>query len=198
MMNLRHCFLSLGLGVLAATTTGCATDSYLAGNHWRSTSIAPRFVYAITGYRPEPGTTYRDFAWREKLDINWTFQRHFLNRNHENPFQPEHLWYEDYVFQNYGKEPMPVSIWPQPLNYFHLTSVVTGGVISAVTTSATFIPIPVDSLIGLFERGGAEDFMAGVTGDYKNTTSRHTRRTPAPVDEFRLAQEETPEFIDLN
>ncbi len=197
-MNLRNVVFSLGLGALVASTSGCATDSYLGSNHWRSSSVAPRFVYAITGYRPEPGTTYRDFAWREKLDINWTFQRHFLNRNHENPFQPEKLWYENYIFQDYGKERAPVSIWPQPLNYVHLSSVVVGGIISATTSSATFVPIPVDSLIGLFERGGTEEFISGVNGDYNNATSRHTTRTPMPVDEFRLSQDETPEFIELN
>ena len=151
--------------------------SAVTQNHWHLGSVDSRIIYALTGYRAEDWNSYRDFQYAQKQDINHTLRRHGLNRNSVSPLQrPD---------PTYGQERPPHSIWPRPDNYFHLTSLVIGGVFSA-SSAGVFLPIPIDSLIATLEPGGFQEFSDGVHGQKEAPLSRHTRHNPPPTSEFRL------------
>ncbi len=172
--------------LVACSSTGKSTPSWedwadrtpksVKRNHWNLGSVAPRVIYTLTGYRSEDSKTYRDFQYEEKREINNTLRRHLLNRNAASPLQAED--------RDYGQERPPHSIWPRPDNYFHLTSLFVGGVLSG-TSAGSFVPIPIDSIIATIEEGGWEEFRAGL-GDQEEPRSRHTRHNPPPTSEFRL------------
>lgn len=172
--------------LVACSSTGKSTPSWqdwadrtpksVKQNHWNLGSVAPRMIYALTGYRSEDWKSYRDFQYAEKLESNRTLHRHFLNRNPASPLQTQD--------RNYGQERPPHSIWPHPENYLHFTSIVVGGALSG-SSAGSFIPIPIDSIIATFEEGGWEEFRAGF-GEQEAPRSRHTRHNPPPTSEFKL------------
>jgi|GEM_PF-1060335 len=138
--------------------SSCISHPSRANDHWNSASLAPRVARVMLGYDPDvDGASYRDYQWQNKLAISKTLQRHFLNWNPDNPYQPDD---PDYY------APRPVhSPLPNPLNYFHFESVIIGSILYGAT--GTFIPIPIDSLIGTLEPGGEEEFVAGLTTTFR-------------------------------
>ena len=60
-----------------------------AHEHWNNESIAPRIARVMLGYDPDLHESYRDYQWENKLHIAKTLQRHFINWNPDNPFQPD-------------------------------------------------------------------------------------------------------------
>ncbi len=163
----------LGLGSLGLQ--GCRSAPGQEDNHWNIESIVPRVGYHFFGYREDIDGTYREHQWREKMDINLTLRRHFLNNNPENPFEASDPGRS-------GGRP-PHSILPNPIYYFHLESVATGLAFAAAT--GTFLPIPIGSVLGTLEEGGGEEFMEGITntlsGSFGNTLDE-----PPTVEEFRV------------
>ncbi|MFT7669871.1 MAG: hypothetical protein ACI8X5_002578 [Planctomycetota bacterium] len=107
----------------------------------------------MLGYDADVDGSYREYQWQNKLHIAKTLQRHLLNWNPDNPFQESD---PDY----YAARPINSPL-PNPLNYFHVESVVMGAVILA--SGGTFIPLPIDSIIGTLEPGGEEEFVAGLS-----------------------------------
>jgi hypothetical protein len=136
--------------------SSCVTSPSQAHDHWNSASVAPQMSRIFLGYEPDIDGAYVDYQWQNKLHIAKTLQRHFLNHNPDNPFQPDD---PDYY------APRPVhSPLPNPLNYFHFESLVIGAVLYS---GGTFIPLPVDSLIATLAPGGPEEFVAGLDLTFK-------------------------------
>jgi hypothetical protein len=133
--------------------SSCVSSPSTADDHWSSESLAPRISRVMLGYDADKHTSYRDYQWENKLHIAKTIQRHFLNHNPDNPFQPDD---PDYY------APRPVhSPLPNPLNYFHLEGLAMGGIMYA--TGGTFVALPIDSILGTLEPGGTEEFVAGLS-----------------------------------
>lgn len=141
----------------ALVFSSCVSSPSKAHDHWNAASVAPQMSRVFLGYEPDVDGLYVDYQWQNKLHIAKTLQRHFLNWNPDNPFQPED---PDYY------APRPVhSPFPNPINYFNWESLAWGAVMYGVT--GTFIPLPVDSLIATFSDGGAEEFVAGLSLTFK-------------------------------
>jgi len=167
---------SLALAVAACSALGsCSTTPEPYDDHWNIGSLEPRLAYHFLSYNPVLADTYRDHEWREKQDINLTLRRHLLNNNPENPFEPED--------ESLSDPRPPHSILPDPVQYFHLESLVFGVGFSALT--GAFIPVPVGSLIGTFEDGGGEEFEEGISQTFSGNF-RSTLDEPAEPEEFRV------------
>lgn len=149
MRNAVRALSATALLATAALSPSCASWSDDIDDHWSMRSIPARAMRAATGYDASRETSYRDFAWNQKLDIELAALRYFWNWNPMNPYQDE--WDRYY-------EPRPVnSILPNPWNYIHVEGFLLGWAILGVP-----IPIPVDSLIGTAEPGGGQEFMNGL------------------------------------
>jgi hypothetical protein len=140
--------------------SSCVASPSQANDHWDSDSIAPRISRVMLGYDPDQYENYREYQWENKLHIAKTLQRHLLNHNPDNPFQPDD---PDYYAARPNHSPLP-----NPLNYFHLEALAFGAIMYA--SGGVFYPIPVDSIIGTLEPGGEDEFVAGL-----NTTFRPLR-----------------------
>jgi hypothetical protein len=141
----------------AILLSSCVSSPSNINDHWNDDSIAPRVARVMLGYDPDMHESYRDYQWENKLHIAKTLQRHLLNSNPDNPFQPDD---PDYYAPRPNHSPLP-----NPLNYFHLEAVVIGAITYA--TGGVFIPIPIDSVIGTLEPGGEEEFVAGLTTTFR-------------------------------
>lgn len=140
-------------GAAALLFSSCVTSPSEANDHWNADSVAPQMSRVFLGYDPDTDGEYVDYQWENKLHIAKTLQRHFLNWNPDNPFQPED--------PDYYKERPVHSPLPDPVSYFHIESLVWGALIYA--SGGAFIPVPVDSLIASFSPGGPEEFVAGLS-----------------------------------
>lgn len=178
---------TLAGSVLLGGLTGCGSTPDAHQDHWNVASVGPRAFYAATGYKADRDGSYKDFQYEQKRSINLTVRKHVFNLDPSNPFQS--------APKSYLAERPPHSILPDPINYFHLTSLVVGGALSA--TSFGFVPIPIDSVLGTLEKGGPTEFVQGIFGG-KKRVSRHTRHVPADVEDFELANEQTPAYVELN
>ena len=170
--TVKSLFLALAAtGVFAS----CASAPGPYDNHWNIGGLGPRLAYHGLSYQPHLSDSYRDHQWQQKQDINLTLRRHFLNNNPENPFQPED--------PSLSEPRPPHSIVPDPINYFHLESLVFGAAFAAL--GGTFIPVPLASIIGSMEKGGGAEFVQGlkqtVTGNFRGMVHE-----PSPVEEFRV------------
>ena len=163
-----------GLAAALAFTTACQVPDGPRANHWNIESLGPRVTYNFLGYRADRDGTYREFQWQQKQDINLTIRRHLFNDNPDNPFQHPH--------PEAPPERMPNSVLPDPITFFHADSLAWGGVVWGATGS--FVPIPVAGLLGVFEKGGFEEFGEGfgtiVTGSYNSEVA------PPDPSEFRV------------
>ena len=139
-------------GAAALLLASCVTSPSEANDHWSGRSVAPQMSRVFLGYDPDTDGEYVDYQWQNKLHIAKTLQRHFLNWNPDNPFQPED---EDY----YAERPIHSPL-PNPLNYFHVESLVFGAIFYG---AGAFVPIPVDSIIATLAPGGGEEFVAGLS-----------------------------------
>lgn len=153
----------------------CKAPSGPRDNHWNIESLNQRVPYHMLGYRPGRDGEYKDFQYQQKRDINLTLRRHLFNDNPENPLQ--------HVTPENPGERLPISILPDPVTWFHVSSLAMGGIMLGAT--GTYIPIPVDSLLALMEPGGVSEFGEGVqmavTGNL-----RRERRLPPPPAEFQV------------
>ena len=114
--------------------------------------MGPQVARITLGYEPDVDGEYIDYQWQNKLHIAKTLQRHFLNWNPDNPFQPDD---PDYHATRPIHSPLP-----NPLNYFHVESLVIG---AALLGTGTFIPLPIDSVIATLAPGGPEELVAGLS-----------------------------------
>jgi len=121
----------------AITLAGCSAGPNRAKDHWSAHSVGPRMSRAFLGYQSDVDGEYVDYQW---------------NDNPENPFT---------MSADTPSTQRPVhSPLPNPFTYFHVESLVYGGLMYAAM--GTFIPIPVDSLIATFSPGGGEEFVHGL------------------------------------
>jgi len=141
----------LSAAAAALLFSSCVSSPSKINDHWSNESIAPRVARVMLGYDADKYESYRDYQWENKLHIAKTAQRHLLNWNPDNPFQADD---PDYYAPRPNHSPLP-----NPLNYFHLESVVFGAIIG--------VPVPVDSLIGTLEPGGGEEFVAGLSTTFR-------------------------------
>ncbi|MEL6430943.1 MAG: hypothetical protein AAFR54_17300 [Planctomycetota bacterium] len=149
---MRNAARALTAAALLATTAlspSCATWADDIDDHWSIRSTLPRAMRATTGYDASLESSYRDFAWEQKRDIELAGLRYFLNWNPLNPNQDE--W-----ARLHGPRPAN-SLFPNPWNFIHLEGFLIGWAVTGVP-----VPIPVDSLIGLFEEGGLNEFTNGL------------------------------------
>ncbi len=147
---------SLALCSVAALLclAGCRTSVTQQHNHWRASHVAPRLSHHfLAGYDAYEDGRYVDFRWEETQNINRTIQRHFLNTNYDNPFQPD----DPNRFR-----PRPAhSILPYPWRYIHLEGLALGALLLNPTTDM-FITLPVGALIATLDRGGKDEFVDGL------------------------------------
>jgi len=137
--------------------SGCASSPGQAQDHWNARSVAPQISRVFLGYETDVNGSYRDYQWENKQHIAKTLQRHLLNWNPDNPFQPDDPSYH---------APRPNhSPLPNPLNYFHVEALVLGMVTYGM--GGAFLPIPIDSILGTLEPGGPEEFVAGLSTTFK-------------------------------
>ena len=155
-MQMNRLFLAatIALGSLSCHMTTKGYDFTGAGqnidSHWRHDSVAPRIGRFFLGYDSQRDGTYKDFQHDRKQSIELTLRRHLLNHNPDNPNHAE-------VASRF--EPRPNhSVWPNPLRYFHVESLVIGAALLPITGGVLF-PIPLDSLLGTFEEGGVAEFF---------------------------------------
>ncbi len=168
-MQMNRLFLAatLALGSLSCHMTTSGYDFTAAGqnvdDHWSHQSVAPRIGRFFLGYDSQRDGTYRDFQHARKQSVELTLRRHFLNHNPDNPNHAE-------VASRF--EPRPNhSVFPNPLRYFHVESILIGAALTPVT-GGVLIPIPIDSLLGTLEVGGvAEFFGQGLSDDEVITAS---------------------------
>jgi len=161
---------AIGLLLGSCTSTPGEYD-----NHWNVQGLQPRLAYHFLSYKPHLADTYRDHQWQQKQDINLTLRRHLLNNNPLNPFQPGD--------PSLTQPRAPHSVLPDPVDYFHVESLVFGAAFSIVT--GTFIPVPFGSIFGTIEEGGGDEFMDGIeqtaSGNFRGTLQQ-----PAEPSEFRV------------
>ena len=168
----------LGAALFAVGAGGCRTNTNPALDHWNIATIKPRLAKSFLGYRADLDGDYRDFHVRQRQDINLTLRRHFLNNNPENPFQAP-----DPVYDAGGRPPH--SLLPNPLNYFHLESIVIGFITYGLWD--VFIPLPIFSIAASFQDGGGEEFWQGMKEPFRTGSfGGQLEREPPPVKEFRV------------
>lgn len=136
----------------AITLASCSAGPNRAKDHWSAHSVGPRMSRAFLGYQSDVDGEYLDYAWSNKQSINKTISRHLLNDNPDNPFT---MSAETPSTQRPLNSPLP-----NPATYFHVESLVFGGLMYAAM--GTFIPIPVDSIIATFSPGGGTEFFQGI------------------------------------
>ena len=115
-------------------TVGCQSNGQYIDNHWNESSTSPRVARFFLGYDASRDGAYRDFAWKNKQDINMVLRRYFFNHNPDNPNHKD-------VASRYEPRPRNSPL-PNPVNFFHLT-------------------LGIDSMIGVFEEGGVDEFVEG-------------------------------------
>ncbi len=151
---MKRSLLASALALLAVACQGTGQD---INDHWNADSIAPRAGRFFLGYDSQKDGNYREFAWERKQDINLTLRRHLF---HHNPDNPNHA---DVETRRRPKN----SLLPDPVTFIHIEGLLMG--FAAYTTGGTFIPLPVDSIIGVFEEGGRDEFMEGI-GEFGGST----------------------------
>ena len=166
---------ALALGLLLSVSTGCQSAPGYETSHWNIGSVPSRVAYRFFNYREDLDESFRDRQWRDKQSINLTLRRHFLNSNPDNPFQPEDP-------SRIAPRP-PHSLFPDPIEYFHLESLTTGVGLLALT--GVFMPIPIGSVLGTAESGGPAEFFEGMTNTLSGSFGSRLDQ-PAPVEEFRV------------
>ena len=162
-------------GVGLSLGTGCISAPGQESSHWNLESVGPRVMYHMTGYREDLSGSFREHQWQQKQDLNLTMRRHFLNNNPENPFQADD--------PGIVAPRPPHSIAPDPVDYFHLEAVAVG--LGFLALSNVFIPIPINSVLGTLEEGGAEEFRAGLRATLSGSFGAELGE-PAPVEQFRV------------
>ena len=142
-------------------------------NHWRLEGLTPRVAYHFLRYDTNSGKPYYEHANEQRHDINLTFRRHLLNHNPYNPFERD----TPYVPPNKRFSPLP-----DPIHFFHLSSVAMAGAFVGAGSAAIFFPIEVIPVA--FEDGGLEEMWGGVRDTFTGRLGEPER--PAPVSEFRV------------
>lgn len=137
---------------LAASAASCQSTGQDINDHWNATSSAPRIARFFLGYDSGVDGDYREFAWQRKQDINLTLRRHFLNHNPDNPNHVE--WTGRYA-ERPDNSPLP-----NPVSFIHLEGLLLG--FAATGAGGGFIVLPIDSILGVFEDGGADEFYNGI------------------------------------
>lgn len=138
--------------VFLALAASCQTQGSKAHDHWTEDSVGSSMARAFLTYDSETDGPYREFQWRKKQSINLTVRRHLFNHNPDNPFQAEDPTYYD------GRPTH--SLLPRFWDYIHVEGVALGAI--AFGAGGVFVPIPVDSIMGTFDKGGDQEFMEGI------------------------------------
>lgn len=139
--------------VVATALSGCnANPETNTHDHWTLRGVSPRWTRSVLGYDAERDGRYVDYQYANKKSIYLTGKRHLLNQNPENPFQP--------VDEGFYEPRPPHSILPRPWTYINVEGLAFGAILLGAT--GTFIPIPVDSIIGTFSEDGMDEFREGI------------------------------------
>ena len=117
------------------------------------------------------GRDLPEYQDRKKRDIGRTLRRHFLNDNPDNPFEASD--------PNRYEARSPYGPLPDPVHWFNVESIFMGA--AAAGWSGAFVPIPLDSVLALFSKGGTGEFADSMTGDWEPITNR-----PPSVKSFRV------------
>jgi hypothetical protein len=164
--------LLLALPLFAACKTGLPSSQ---GEHWVVDSVPMRMVKRFTGYRPDLDGNYIDFQYGKKKSINRTLRRHFLNNSADNPFEASD--------PSQTSRRHAHSIAPDPLHYMHVESIVIG--FATLGIWGTFVPIPVDSMIGTVTTGWFDDWD-GFGEFVDGFVAAGSAKTPPSVGSFRV------------
>lgn len=142
-------------------------------NHWNFSGLTPRIAYHLLSYDTEAGIPFYKHAMNQRSSINMTLRRHVLGDNPENPFRRQNAW-----IPNQGH----FSPLPNPINFFHLSSVAFGSVV--LGAGGGFILFPIEVIPVMLEEGGPTELWAGVRETFGGQTE--IERGPAPVSEFKV------------
>ena len=153
-----------GLCLALCLSVGCQSSPDI-NDHWNASSTVPRMTRTFLGYDSSRDGSYRAFAWERKASINLTLRRHLFNHNPDNP---------NHAVASGTDEERPVnSLLPNPINFIHVEGLVLG--LSPLAAGGFYFPIPVDSIVGIFEEGttgtedGLDEFMSGIEQTFGNT-----------------------------
>ena len=142
-------------------------------NHWNFSGLTPRIAYHVLSYDTNGGVPYYQHVNDQRSSINLTVRRHLIGDNPENPFRRRNAW-----IPNQGH----FSPLPNPLNFFHLSSVAFGSAL--LGAGGGFILFPIEVIPVMLEDGGPSELWAGI---HETFTGKNTlERGPAPVSEFKV------------
>lgn len=161
--------------VAALPLCACKTGlPFTAGEHWTVDSVPDRMMKQFTGYRADRDGNYRDYQFGKKRHLDLTFRRHFFSNSPDDPFEAD---------DPSTTRPRPThSFLPDPLYYMGAESVVMGIALLGVT--GTFVPIPLDSVLGTV-LGGVEEFDRGMV-DTLNFDVPSQGKLPPGSESFRV------------
>jgi hypothetical protein len=162
--------------LVAAAVLALFASCYTADtryNHWRLEGLTPRVAYHFLRYDTNSGVPYYEHANQQRQDINLTIRRHLLNDNPYNPFQRKSAWHPP------QKQFSPL---PDPIHFFHLSSVALGA--AFLGGGGPFFVFPIEVIPVLFEDGGWEEMTSGVRSTLDGEPP--SEPTPPPVSEFRV------------
>ncbi len=142
-------------------------------NHWRLEGLTPRVAYHFLRYDTNSGVPYRVHANQQRQDINMTIRRHVFNDNPLNPFQQKSAWQPPHkVF----------SPLPDPIHFFHLSSVAVGS--AFLGAGGPFFIFPIEVIPVMFEDGGWEEIWSGIGATIRGEEVGYPE--PPPTSEFRV------------
>lgn len=165
-MNRRTLAL-FGTALLALSASCYTTDTRY--NHWRLEGLTPRVAYHLLSYDTNSGIPYRRHANQQREDINLTLRRHLLNNNPLNPSQRKNAWQPPH---------RAFSPLPNPIHFFHLSSVAFAG--AMVGAGGPFFLFPLEVVPVMFEDGGPEEMWGGVRATFRG--ERYEDLPPEPKD----------------
>ncbi|MFT5286085.1 MAG: hypothetical protein ACI8TQ_002253 [Planctomycetota bacterium] len=163
-------FLAAAVSLVFFASCHTTDPSY---NHWNMTGLAPRMAYHFLSYDTNKGIPYYEHAMEQRNSINMTLRRHLLNDNPENPFQRKNVWLPNR---------QRFSPLPNPVNFFHLSSVAFGSAL--LGAGGGFILFPFEIIPVMLEDGGPSEMWAGIKETFTGETA--LERGPAPVSEFKV------------
>ncbi len=163
----RRLSVLFGTSLLALFAACHTTDTRY--NHWRLEGLTPRVAYHLLSYDTNSGIPYRRHASQQRSDIDMTLRRHLLNDNPLNPSQRKNAW----------QPPQKVfSPLPDPIHFFHLSSVAFAG--AMVGAGGSFFLFPIEVIPVLFEEGGPEEMWGGISATFRG--ERYEKLPPTPED----------------
>ena len=143
--------LSLAAGALGLALFASCHTSDPRYNHWRIEGLVPRASYHLLRHDTNSGKPYYETVNEQRQDITKTIQRHLIGHNPDNPFQNQLA----YIPPQKRFSPLP-----DPLHFFHLSSLAVAG--ATLGAGGAFFVFPPEAVLVAFEDGGAAHMWDGV------------------------------------